>query len=358
MPPEFEVSLKTPENETVKLDGEEFLREVRGKKAESYDSSLQKPSEAAIKKFEETKSALRKYVPEEMLKRPNWVVVRTRKNFRNGKLDKFLINPHKGDFAESDNPETWADFDTACKFAKENGGATLAYALDGKDNIACIDIDHCINENGEYSVVARDALARCGQTYTETSVSGTGVHIFGKTDGADLRTFSKDGDMEYYRKAHFIAMTGNGVTAKNLESFDNPDMQKMLEDKFEKRVECKGAGLGIDGLSVLSDREVLDKAFNSKSGETIKRLYNGEDLRNNHSNSDMSLINYLTFWCHGDKEQILRIFATSGLYRPEKSADYYECSIIKAIKNNAERYNPPKNTLNPPAKAGGSNGKA
>lgn len=358
LPPEFEVSLKTPENETVKLDVEEFMREVRGKKAESYDSSLQKPSEAAIKKFEVTESALRKNVPKEMLKRPNWVVVRTRKNFKSGRLDKFLINPQTGNFAESDNPETWADFDTACKFAKENGGTTLAYALDGKDNIACIDIDHCINENGEYSVVAKDALARCGQTYTETSVSGTGVHIFGKTNGADLRTFSKDGDMEYYRKAHFIAMTGNGVTAKNLKSFDNPDMQRMLEDKFEKRVECKSVGLGIDGLSVLSDREVLDKAFNSKSGEAIKRLYNGEDLKNNHSNSDMSLINYLTFWCHGDKEQILRIFATSGLYRPEKSADYYEGSIIKAIKYNAERYNPPKNTLNPPAKAGGSNGKA
>lgn len=357
IPPEFEINLKTPENETVKLDAEEFIQEVKGKEAASYDSALRKPSEAAIKKFEETEKALREHIPEEMLNRPNWVVVRTRKNFDSGRLEKFLINPHTGKFAESDNPETWADFDTACKYAKENGGATLAYALDGKDNIACIDIDHCINESGEYSAVAKDALARCGKTYIETSVSGTGVHIFGKTKGADLRTFSKDGDMEYYRKAHFIAMTGNCASKNALESFDNPDMQRMLEDKFDKRVEWKGVGSGMDGLSTMSDREVLEKAFSSKSGETIKRLYNGEDLKNNHSNSDMSLMDHLAFWCHGDKEQILRIFATSGLYRPDKSADYYEGSIIKAIKYNTERYNPPKTNINPPRKTGGGNGK-
>lgn len=357
IPPEFDINLKTSENETVKLDAEEFIREVKGKEAANYDSALRKPSESVIKKFEETEKALREHIPEEMLNRPNWVVVRTRKNFDSGRLEKFLINPHTGKFAESDNPETWADFDTACKYAKENGGVTLAYALDGKDNIACIDIDHCINESGEHSAVAKDALARCGKTYIETSVSGTGVHIFGKTQGADLRTFSKDGDMEYYRKAHFIAMTGNCASKNALESFDNPDMQRMLEDKFDKRVEWKGAGSGMDGLSTMSDREVLEKAFSSKSGDTIKRLYSGEDLKNNHSNSDMSLINHLAFWCHGDKEQILRIFATSGLYRPDKSADYYEGSIIKAIKYNPDRYNPPKANINPPRKTGGGNGK-
>ena len=52
----------------------------------------------------------------------------------------------------------------------------------------------------------------------------------------------------------------------------------------------------------------------------------------------------LAFWCNGDKEQMLRIFATSGLYRPNKSPEYYEYTAMKAVKENAERYTP-QNTL-------------
>jgi primase-polymerase (primpol)-like protein len=54
----------------------------------------------------------------------------------------------------------------------------------------------------------------------------------------------------------------------------------------------------------------------------------------------MALMCSLAFWCNGDKEQMLRIFATSGLYRPEKSDNYYECTVIKAIKSNIGRFQP------------------
>ena len=86
-----------------------------------------------------------------MKDKPNWVIVRTRENADTGRLDKFLISPVTGKFAESDNPETWADFDAACKYARENGGVALAYALDGKDGIACIDLDHCVGADGKRS---------------------------------------------------------------------------------------------------------------------------------------------------------------------------------------------------------------
>ena len=153
---------------------------------------------------------LRTCLPAEMKDKPNWVIVRTRENADTGRLDKFLISPVTGKFAESDNPETWTDFDTACKYARENGGVALAYALDGKDGIACIDLDHCVGEDGKRSALAEEVLAKCGKTYIESSVSGKGIHVFGKTKGMDLRSFSKDGDMEFYQDGHFIAMTGDG----------------------------------------------------------------------------------------------------------------------------------------------------
>ena len=88
----------------------------------------------------------------------------------------------------------------------------------------------------------------------------------------------------------------------------------------------------------MSDRDVVEKAINSKHGETFKALYEGQDLQNNHSNSDMSLMNRLAFWCNGDKEQMIRIFATSGLFRPGKSPDYYESTAIKAIRDKFNIY--------------------
>ena len=97
---------------------------------------------------------------------------------------------------------------------------------------------------------------------------------------------------------------------------------------------------GVESLTKMSDRDVVEKAIASKGGDTFKALYSGQDLQGNHSNSDMSLMNRLAFWCNGDKEQMLRIFATSGLFRDGKSPDYYEGTAIKAIRDTTSRFQP------------------
>lgn len=354
IPEDFEIHLKGgADGEQIDLTAEQFIEALKGKTDEDYESKYRQPSEEAKKQFEKVEARLRKNVPEVMRNKPNWVIVRTRENMETGRLDKFLIDTHTGKFAESNNPETWTDFDTACKYAKENGGVALAYALDGKDNIACIDLDGCIEKNGDFSPLAKKVFDNCDGTYCEKSVSGKGLHFFGITKGADLRAFSKDGDMEYYQGGHFIAMTGDDYGNTELKSFDTPEMKAILESKLEKRTEWKGAGTGVEGLSLLDDREVLDKAFASKNGEKIRQLYNGRDLQNNHSNSDMSLMNYLAFWCNHDIDQMLRINATSGLFRADKPQSYYEHTAIKAVKGTPV-YTPPKASNNKPS--GNGNG--
>ena len=341
LPPEFVVRVRNNKDGVdYELSVDDFINEVKGKKVETY----QKPSQMKTDKFAARKAVLDKALPQEMKDKPNWVIVRLRDNPEKGRPDKFLIDCHTGKFAESDNPNTWSDYETACKYASENGGVTLAYALDGSDGLACIDLDGCVDENGEYSELAKEVLEKCGKTYIETSVSGKGLHIFGTTKGMDVRTFSKDGDMEFYRDTHFIAMTGDGAGYQRFESFDNPEMKSLIERKCEKRTELSGKGVGVEGLSMMSDRDVVEKACKAKHGEVFKALYEGQDLQHNHSNSDMSLMNRLAFWCNGDKEQMLRIFATSGLYRPNKSSDYYECTVVKAIKDTAHRFQ--QNTQN------------
>ena len=341
---------KGEEKKTAELTAKDFCEEVRGKDAGAYGAEYKRPSVEANTSFDEKEKALRTAVPDEMKERPNWVVVKTWWNADKGKYNKRPVNCNsdKGEYAESDNPETWTTFDNALKYLKEKGGTTVAYALDGKDNISCIDLDRCYDENGQPSALAKEVLSKCGKTYIEKSVSGNGLHIFGKTSGMDIRTFSKDGDLEFYQKEHFIAMTGDGSGYSRLESFDTPEMKELLSRKCEKREEWKGVCKGVNGLSTMTDRDVVEKASNAKNGDKFKRLYAGEDLQNNHSNSDMSLMNLLAYWCNGDKEQMLRIFATSGLFRPNKSPDYYEGTAIKALRSMPVKstYTPtvPKNT--------------
>ena len=338
------------EKKTAELSAKDFCEEVRGKDAGAYGTEYKRPSVEANTSFDEKEKALRAAVPDEMKARPNWVVVKTWWNAEKGKYNKRPVNCNsdKGEYAESDNPETWTTFDNALKYLKEKGGTTVAYALDGKDNVSCIDLDRCYDENGQPSALAKEVLSKCGKTYVEKSVSGNGLHIFGKTNGMDIRTFSKDGDLEFYQKEHFIAMTGDGAGFYCLESFDTPEMKELLSRKCEKREEWKGVCKGVNGLSTMTDRDVVEKASNAKNGDKFKRLYAGEDLQNNHSNSDMSLMNLLAYWCNGDKEQMLRIFATSGLFRPNKSPDYYEGTAIKALRSMPVKstYTPtiPKNT--------------
>ncbi len=338
------------EKKTAELTAKSFCEEVRGKDAGAYGTEYKRPSIEANTSFDEKEKALRTAVPDEMKKRPNWVVVKTWWNAEKNKYNKRPVNCNSdnGEYAESDNPETWTTFDNALKYLKEKGGTTVAYALDGKDNIACIDLDRCYDENGQPSALAKEVLSKCGKTYVEKSVSGNGLHIFGKTSGMDIRTFSKDGDLEFYQKEHFIAMTGDGAGYSRLESFDTFEMKELLSRKCEKREEWKGVCKGVNGLSTMTDRDVVEKASNAKNGDKFKRLYAGEDLQNNHSNSDMSLMNLLAYWCNGDKEQMLRIFATSGLFRPNKLPDYYEGTAIKALRSMPVKstYTPiiPKNT--------------
>ena len=339
---------KGEEKVTVELNAKEFVEAVKGKDASAYGAEYKKPSEEQKSAFAEREKTLRDCVPDEMKDRPNWVAVKTWWNEAKGRVEKRPINCNTGDYAESDNPATWTSFENALKYARENGATTVAYALDGKDKIACIDLDRCYREGEQPSAFVDEILSKCGKTYVELSLSGNGLHIFGKTEGMDLRSFSKDGDLEFYQKEHFIAMTGKGAGYSRLESFDRPEMKEILSRKCEKRTEWKGTGKGVSGLSTMSDKDVVEKASTAKNGEKFKALYSGVDLQNNHSNSDMSLMNLLAYWCNGDKEQMLRIFATSGLFRPNKSPDYYEGTAIKALRSMPVKstYTPtiPKNT--------------
>ena len=346
----FTVQMKDKKHDRqTTLTAEQFKAIMDAASAEDFDSGLKKPSEEKEDLFKGAEEQLRKNIPEEMLSRPNWVVVKVFRDKKKDKLVKLPKDAKTGEAASPNDPSTWSDFDTACKFAHENGCAALGFALDGKDNICCIDIDHCFNAKREMSDIAKAAWNACGNTYREVSVSREGLHIFGKTKGMGLQVFSDAGDMEFYERGKFMTVTGDafGEGRKNLLNLDELPVKDLLSRKFSKHKTYSWAGKGIKGLSSMPDREVLERAFASKDGETFKALFNGEDLKNNHSNSDMALMRRLAFWCNGDIDQMLRIFAASGLYRPDKSPEYYEYSALKVLKDQSSYYHPKQSDSKP-----------
>lgn len=84
------------------------------------------------------------------------------------------------------------------------------------------------------------------------------------------------------------------------------------------------AGKGIDSLTRMDDREVVDKASKTKHGEKFLALFNGESVLGTEEQNERSLMARLAMHTGENAEQLLRIFRASGQFRESKPNAYYE----------------------------------
>ena len=97
-------------------------------------------------------------------------------------------------------------------------GDGLGFVLNG-DGIICIDLDHCYD--GAPSPEAMALIESLPSTYVEISPSGTGLHIWGKSQMATGRRFTRNGlSIEIYPNGRFITMTGNALNRAELAELD------------------------------------------------------------------------------------------------------------------------------------------
>jgi primase-polymerase (primpol)-like protein len=102
------------------------------------------------------------------------------------------------------------------KLSKAGDG--LGFVLNG-DGIICIDLDHCYD--GAPSPEAMALIESLPITYVEISPSGTGLHIWGKSQMATGRRFTRNGlSIEIYPNGRFITMTGNALNRAELADLD------------------------------------------------------------------------------------------------------------------------------------------
>lgn len=249
-------------------------------------------------------------VPEEMKALPQWVIYRVFPP-RNGKLSKYMMNPRSGLAASVSRPRDWTDFETAYQAMKDRHCDGLAFVL--TNGIVFVDIDHAL-KNGEYSGTAREILAAFPNTYAETSVSGTGLHIFCRGNlPENSRNRNRERDIEIYDTARFACMTGKQIGESKELRECSAEVATFCE-VFMKR-EMYPEQHPTVSFRILNDEELIARIQSSRFGEKFERLLNGDcSDYPSRSEADFAFICAISRWTK-NREQIERIYRNSGLYR-------------------------------------------
>src|SRR5687768_11048251 len=91
---------------------------------------------------------------------------------REGKGTKVPYSPATGEPASTTNPTTWSDNESARTAAQRFGTrGGVGFVVSTKDPFCGIDLDHCIDDNGQVEPRARAIVDRFN-SYTETTPSG------------------------------------------------------------------------------------------------------------------------------------------------------------------------------------------
>jgi hypothetical protein len=122
---------------------------------------------------------------------------------------------------KSNDPDTWRSFEEIKDEPK------LAYVFSAEDPFVGIDLDNCIDDNGELNDVARHCMELFdGIAYCETSQSGKGLHFIVQGKKPDW-SVCKRGGVECYDHARFWIMTG-----KVIPGYETPKQCQEKLDEF------------------------------------------------------------------------------------------------------------------------------
>ena len=141
-------------------------------------------------------------IPEQLKTRSQWVVWKA----GGDKPDKVPYSARTGRRASSTDLLTWSTFQEALE-AYENGDyAGLGFVFSSADPYTGIDLDDCVDADGEIALWAME-IVRYFDSYTELSVTGSGLHIIVRGNVPNRR---KD-EVEVYSSKRFFIMTGHVV---------------------------------------------------------------------------------------------------------------------------------------------------
>lgn len=244
----------------------------------------------------------------------------------------------------SEYAHTWVTYDEAIKAADKHGYNGIGFTI--PQGYFFLDIDH-----KELTDPFVQLMLERFNSYAEYSVSGGGIHIYGKYDIDRVPTYlDKDGKLRldkafYMKNPHnstelycggitnrFSVYTGNVI--HNIPLKECTDALLVTLDKDMRRKQKVKYSEKRDG----DDRELFDIVANllkQKNGEKFRKLYCDGDFSNygSQSEADCALCAMIAFRTGADPEMIDRVFRSSALYREKwERDDYREATIEKGIE--------------------------
>lgn len=264
-------------------------------------------------------------LPPQMTSRPQWVIAGP---------DKIPLNPRTGQRADPTDPRTGAPFAEAVA-AAETRNYSVGFILTREAGITCIDLDHCIGDDGELAPDAA-AIVAATDSYTERSRSRRGVHILALGELPPGRRRTKG--VEMYDCDRYIIVTGD-VLPGRAEIQERNDRLATVHRWLLPELPTATAAARPTSSLTMDDTTLLAKAFAAKNGAKLERLLGGDlsEYGGDHSGADLAAASCLYFWTQDD-EQVARIIGNSELGNREKwqdRADYRARTLEKARQRSA-----------------------
>ena len=220
--------------------------------------------------------------------------------------------------AKSNDPSTWASFDSIVRHLDQFDGPGFVFSAG--DPYIGIDLDGCRDPLDGFIEPWAQEIIRKLATYTEVSVSGTGVHLIAK--GSLPPGGRKKGGFEIYKLGRYFTMSGHWLPDTPREIHERQsELEEVHTSVFGSQEQPTRNGVGP---TELSDSEVLQKALSAHNGEKISRLYAG-DISGyvSPSEADLALCSLLVFYTGADLALLDRLYRRSKLYRDKWDESHF-----------------------------------
>lgn len=270
------------------------------------------------------------HIPEELRQNAQWCIALEDKAPRALIKEKLIhVSVH--------DREKWHTFDTACILAQQYGG-DIGYILTADNGLACIDLDvkDADNEPDATKRTTEEQYERYRsviavfETYTETSRSGKGIHLWLKGSiGAGHR---REG-IEVYSQERFIICTGNAINALPVAS--RPEHLANLVSQLN--TSAAHAPVELEELSEThSDSAIMEMAMYARNGAKFNELCIGDWKSmgyTSQSEADNALMSMFTFYSKSNA-QCLRLFRLTplGLRKKATQDDVYLNRTLKKLR--------------------------
>lgn len=279
---------------------------------------------------------------------------------RIGKMDKLPIDwrtgalPAKGQGAAA----IYTDAHTAIEYANKYGdGFGVGFFFTVNDPFVFLDIDNCLQSDGQWSELARQLIHATPNAYVEVSQSGRGLHIIATASLSAHSCKNTAYGLELYDRDRFVALTGTYATGDASTNITYMS-QWLVDTYFQPALTLSAAWTEEpceDWNGNTDDDELIRRALRSKSAgaafskrahfsdlwecnvPVLREAFPDENRDFDASSADAALAQHLAFWTGKDCERMVRLMFKSKLVRDKwERDDYIKRTVLGACSRQVE----------------------